>query len=197
MTFWRILIPRGHEHMCGLGSSPKLSINIQDSVARTPNSELISAVVADLHWALWWNTLNKVNDLWEEKRMGSQGMRLNWNANLSAGPTIQVPYYQRPLPYSPNKVGTIVKQDFEWCATTGKEKAKEGICSKVLKLAVLDTPWGQAFIHSYGAGPWSMCWRLSFRHYRLPKSDTKYYNSLGQQKSNKYPVLWQGTVHVK
>lgn len=59
-------------------------------------------------------------------------MRLNWKANLPAGASVQVPYYQRPLLYSPNKVGTIVKQDFEWCATTGKEKAKEGICSKAL-----------------------------------------------------------------
>lgn len=72
-------------------------------------------------------------------------MGLNWKANLSAGPTVQVPYYQRPLSYSRNKVGTIVKRDFEWC---GKE-----ICSKAFKLAVLDTPWGQAFTHSYGVGP--------------------------------------------
>lgn len=85
--------------------------------------------------------------------MGSQAIRLNWEANLSAGATVQVPYYQRPLPYSPNKVGTIVKQEFEWCSMTGKEKAKEDICSKALKLAVLDTPGGQAFIDSYGEGP--------------------------------------------
>lgn len=88
-----------------------------------------------------------------EKRMDSQAMRLNWKANLSAGLTVEVPYYQRPLLYSPNKVGTIVKQDFERCAMTGKERAKEGICSKALNMAVLDAPWGQAFIHSYGLGP--------------------------------------------